>query len=245
MASEIQLSNDLVISSLGCAFHASSGTLIIADLHVGYEASLEDEGFAMPRIQTDEMITRFMMAVDRFDPTIVMVNGDLKHSFDRNLRAEWKEVDRILDVLEGTAKPVIIRGNHDNFLATMLARRDIQLKKELIIEDMKISHGHETDSPWDGVMILAHEHPALRLREATGAAVKIPCFLHDPIEHRLILPAFSPMAIGSDIIRKPDDKRMIPLLRRTGTDKYIAYGIATGELLNYKTIGELRRIGDL
>lgn len=245
MSSEIQVSHDLVLSSLGCAFHIPSGTLLIADLHVGYEACLEEEGFAIPRVQTEEMISRFQEAIDRFDPTLVIINGDLKHNFQRNLGAEWNDVEKIVGAIAQSAKPVILRGNHDNYLATILSRRGLQLRKELVLDDIKIAHGHEIESFWDGGMILAHEHPALRLRESTGASVKIPCFLYNAETNRLILPAFSPLALGSDIVRTPDNERMIPLLRQTGIDDYCVYGFAQGEILNYQTAGDLRKLGTL
>lgn len=245
MKSEIQISHDLLISSLGCAFHISSGTLLIADLHVGYEAGLEDEGFAMPRFQTDQMISRIEEAADRFDPSIVIINGDLKHSFDRNLSTERRDVERIVDTISSLAKLVVLRGNHDNFLATILARKGIEIKKSVVTFDIMIAHGHETESPWDGGMILAHEHPSVRLREATGASVKIPCFLHDEDTNRLVLPALSPLALGSDVIATPDEERMIPLLRKTGIGNYTVYGFDQGEILNYRTVAKLRSLDSL
>ena len=245
MKSDIQISRDMLISSFGCVFHIPSGTLLIADLHVGYEAGLEDEGFAMPRFQTDQMISRIEEATDRYDPSIVIINGDLKHSFDRNLGAEWRDVERIVDTISSRAKLIVLRGNHDNYLATILSRKRIELKRSIVTFDVMVSHGHETESPWDGGMILAHEHPSVRLREATGASVKIPCFLYDGDTNRLVLPAFSPMALGSDVIRTPDEERMIPLLRTTGIGNYTVFGFDQGEILNYRTVAELRALDRL
>lgn len=245
MQSELQISHDLTLSALGCAFHVPTSTLLLADLHIGYEATLENEGFSMPRFQTLEMLARLQMALERFDPTIVVVDGDLKHNFQRNLSAEWNGVERFVDEISGRVKLVVIKGNHDNYLATILSKRGIHIKKDVVIGNLKIAHGHETRSPWEGGMILAHEHPAMRLRESTGASVKIPCFLYCAESNRLVLPAFSPLALGSDVISTPDDDRMIPLLKETGIDDYAAYGFAEGEILSYRSVGKLRMIGRL
>lgn len=245
MSKEIQVSQDFVLSSLGCAFHVPTGSILIADLHIGYEAALEGDGFAMPRFQTEEMIARLNTAIDRFDPSIIIVNGDFKHNFDRNLSAEWREVEKVVDQIGGRAKLIVTRGNHDNFLATILAKKGLHLRKEVVIGNIKLVHGHESCSPWQGGMVFGHEHPAITLREKTGASVKVPCFLFDKENNRLVVPAFSPLAIGSDIISTPDDERMIPLLSKTGVDNYCAFGFSEDNILNYRTIGELRTIGNL
>jgi len=243
MQGEIRVSQDIALSSFGCAFHAPTGALLLADLHIGYEATLESEGFSMPRVQTVEMISRLHKAIDCFDPSVVIVVGDLKHNFDRNLAAEWNGVERFVDEISGRLRLSILKGNHDNFLATILSKRGIPLQKELVLGELTVAHGHETRSARGGGMILAHEHPALRIRESTGASVKVPCFLYDAETNRLILPAFSPLALGSDVIATLDSERMIPLLAETGIDRYSAYGYSENQILNYREIGKLRNIG--
>lgn len=245
MVKELRISKELVISTLGCAFHSPSGSVLLADLHIGYETVLEGEGFAMPRVQNEQMLERINAAIDRFDPDSLIIVGDFKHNFDRNLSAEWNGVEKMVEAVSKRSRMIVIRGNHDNYLANILSKRGIELKHELLLGDLKIVHGHKTTAPWDGGMVFGHEHPAITLREATGASVKIPCFLYSPDANRLVLPAFSPLALGSDIIRTPDEERMIPLLRNTGTGSYLVYGFSSDQLLNYRSISDLRRIGNL
>jgi len=243
MPNEIRISPDIALSTFGCAFHAPTGALLLADLHIGYEATLEAEGFSMPRVQTLEMISRLHKAIDSFDPSVVVVAGDLKHNFDRNLSAEWNGVERFVDEISARAKLIVLKGNHDNYLATILSKRGMQLQKSVDIGALAIAHGHETRAASRDGMVLAHEHPALLIREATGASVKIPCFLFHAETNRLVLPAFSPLALGSDVIGTPDSERMIPLLAETGIGDYSAYGYSAGGIMNYGKIGRLRDIG--
>ena len=245
MVKELRISRDFVISTLRCAFHSPTGTLLIADLHIGYETVLEGEGFAMPRIQNEQMLQRICMAIDRFDPDSLIIVGDFKHNFDRNLNAEWDGVERMIDAVSKRSRLAVVRGNHDNYLASILSRRNIKIKDEIIMGDLKVVHGHRSTEPWEGGMVFGHEHPAITLRESTGASVKIPCFLFSPGNDRLILPAFSSLALGSDIIRTSDENRMIPLLRSTGTDSYVAYGFSPDQLLSYRSISDLMRIGNI
>lgn len=242
---DVQISDNLIISSLGCAFHIPTAALLIADLHVGYEAVLEGDGFAIPRCQTDDMLRRIETAMERFDPAVVVVNGDFKHSFNRNLRDEWNDVDRVVEFITRSAKITLLRGNHDNYLAAILVKRGMQLKDSTMLDDIRVEHGHRTGEPWSGGMIFGHEHPTIRLHESTGASVKMPCFLYDRDHDRLVLPAFSSLAPGYDILRSPDSDRMIPLLAQTGIGEYVAYGFTEGAILNYRTIDELRRIRTL
>lgn len=242
MHKEIKVSPDLTLSPFGCAFHSSTGALLLADLHIGYEAALEAEGFSMPRVQTLEMISRLHKAIDAYDPSVIIVAGDLKHNFDRNLSAEWNGVERFVDEIASRAKLVVLKGNHDNFLATILSKRGMRLPKELDIGGLHIAHGHETRVA-KKCMVLAHEHPALLIKESTGASVKVPCFLYSAENERLILPAFSTLALGSDVIGTPDRERMIPLLAETGIGEYSAYGFSSGEIMNYREVRRLREIG--
>jgi len=243
MPRELRVSPDMVLSSSGCAFHSPTGALLLADLHIGYEATLETEGFSMPRVQTLEMISRILKAIEAYDPSFIVIAGDLKHNFHRNLTAEWNGVERFVDEVCSRTKLSVVRGNHDNYLSTILSKRGIGLPRSTKIGDITVSHGHETRTALPGAMVLAHEHPALKIKESTGASVKVPCFLYDSNTERLVLPAFSSLALGSDVIGTPDNERMIPLLAETGIDDYSVYGYSEGQILSYPEVGKLRKIG--
>lgn len=197
----------------------------------------------MPRVQTIEVISRILRAIDAYDPTLVVIAGDLKHNFDRNLTAEWNGVERFVDEIRSRTKLSVVRGNHDNYLSTILSKRGIDLLKSTKVGDISVAHGHETRDASSGAMVLAHEHPALRIKESTGASVKVPCFLYDPNKERLVLPAFSTLALGSDVVGTPDSERMIPLLAETGIDDYSVYGFSEGQILSYREVGKLRKMG--
>ncbi|NJE50091.1 metallophosphoesterase, partial [Thermococcus sp. 9N3] len=54
--------------------------LIIADLHLGYEESLVQEGIYLPKA-FNQMLTLLKGLVLREQPRRLIINGDLKHSF--------------------------------------------------------------------------------------------------------------------------------------------------------------------
>jgi putative SbcD/Mre11-related phosphoesterase len=170
--------------------------IVIADLHLGFEGVLYEEGFAMPRFQKSEMLKRLRRILDRYKPKRMIINGDLKHEFSRNLHQEWKEVNEVLDFLEGKVELHITRGNHDNYLKTILSKRGLPLRKKITWKGFTFAHGHE-DLEWKDLLVIGHEHPSVRLSDEIGASIKVPCFLVG--KNVIVLPAFSPLAYGTDV----------------------------------------------
>ena len=75
-------------------------SLVIGDLHIGYEESLNERGVFISRRMFDEGIdylNRVFAKVGgrRIDRIIIL--GDVKHEFGRILRQEWKEVLELID----------------------------------------------------------------------------------------------------------------------------------------------------
>jgi putative SbcD/Mre11-related phosphoesterase len=171
-------------------------TIVIADLHLGFEGVLFEEGVAIPRFQKDEMLVRLERIMRRYNPKKLVVNGDFKHEFSRNLPQEWKEVSEVLDYLEDRVELNFIRGNHDNYLLTILAKRDFKLPRKMRRKGFTFVHGHE-DIAWKGVLVIGHEHPSVKLSDEIGASIKVPCFLVS--KSVIVLPAFSPLAYGTDV----------------------------------------------
>ncbi len=174
--------------------------LVVADLHLGYEGALREQGVSLPRFQKRHILERLSNLLDRYDPRLLVVDGDFKHEFSRNLNEEWREVLDVLDFLEGRSEVMMIRGNHDNFLKTILNRKGLDLHQSFELGGFTVVHGHEPIRG-KGTLILGHEHPSMRLKDKIGAWVSLPCFVVSP--EFIILPAFSPLAYGSDILRGP------------------------------------------
>jgi hypothetical protein len=61
-------------------------TLIISDLHIGYEQALNREGIMVPRFQYKKILERLNEIINSFDIQRIVVNGDIKHEFGRITR---------------------------------------------------------------------------------------------------------------------------------------------------------------
>jgi len=72
----------------GAALLTEENVLVVADMHLGVEASLEYEGLSLPRVQTKKIADFMTKLIKAVSPSKVIVAGDLKHNFSRNLVQE-------------------------------------------------------------------------------------------------------------------------------------------------------------
>jgi hypothetical protein len=201
MKDRVALKGGIKLCSENALYIRDDEALAIADLHLGYEAALQAEHVAIPRFQLGLMKERLARLLAEFSPRTVVINGDMKHGFSGNRSQEWDEVVAVLDMLEGI-EVAAVRGNHDNFLQNMLSRRGIGIADSVALPEsgVRFVHGHKRAGEHAGLTVYAHEHPVVRMRDEVGARLTAPCFLHDHSRRILVMPAFSPLASGTDVL---------------------------------------------
>ncbi|MBI2046939.1 metallophosphoesterase [Candidatus Pacearchaeota archaeon] len=183
---------------------AKEKILAVADLHIGYEQALNEQGILAPREMFKE-IEKEIKGLLKLKPKIIVINGDLKHEFGRISRQEWKDVSNILDFLKKHAKKIIlIKGNHDTILKPISRQRGIDARNFYIKKDVCFIHGHkmfaECLDKKIKTLIMGHRHPAIILRDkAKSESYK--CFLAGRWKGKrvIIMPSFFPLVEGSDI----------------------------------------------
>ncbi|NPA74493.1 MAG: metallophosphoesterase [Euryarchaeota archaeon] len=214
-----EISRDgLTLTKYGMLFIEDYETAVIADLHIGYEDVMSSKGIFLPRIQKRFLIERLEVIIDKYQPRQLIINGDFKHEFSRNMRQEWDEIEEVLDFLSTRVDVVVVRGNHDNFLKTILGRRGLTLYDKYTIGRYTMVHGHR-EHEVRPITIIGHEHPSISLRDELSATVKVPCFLYSP--DLIVLPAMSIYASGTDITK---NEFISPILQKNKRDFEI-YGI--------------------
>lgn len=241
----MNVENDVVLDPRGAAFYPSEGVLAVSDLHVGYEASLRERGTAVPRHELDALLPVLDALLDAHRPDVVVVTGDVKHSFERRLLDEARGVREVWRRLTARARVVLVEGNHDRMLRALLPDADVVPSYRA--GRRVFAHGHSragvAASARDD-LVLGHEHPALALRDAVGATVRTRAFLHRARTTRrgsvLVLPALAPWAAGYDVLRP--GKFLGPLLARHDRGRYRALALAGDAVLDF---GEIRRLSAL
>ena len=227
------------ITSDLCLWLEHDSTIVIADLHIGLESALEADGVHIPRIQTESMKESLMRIMDRYQPQRVIILGDLKHEFSRNVGQELAEVTSVLSLLKQTAEVSVAKGNHDNYLPAIAFRLGIEVQDRFRIGGICMMHGHlGTD---DRPLVIGHEHPSIRVFDEVGAYLKLPCFLHLEKERILVLPAFSPLASGTDFTMKIEEKAMSPVLADADIASAKVYACTEIGLMPLGALGGLGR----
>jgi hypothetical protein len=130
----------------------------------------------------------------------LVVAGDIKHEFSRNLGQEMKDVRKVLDYLNDRTEVVLVKGNHDNYLENIVSRIEMPVVERYVQRGVTIVHGHSACA--DRPLVMGHEHPSIKLVDRIGAYLKLPCFIHLREEGIVVLPAFSPTDCLSPILRE-------------------------------------------
>lgn len=206
-------------------------SIIIADLHIGYEESMAKEGVYLPKAFR-QMVDSVVALLKEERPKRLIINGDLKHSFIP-LKREKLELraffERTLPLVE---EVVVVRGNHDVGIG-WIRELGVEVVDELEVGGWKIVHGHKLVE--GERFIIGHEHPAIRLRDEVGALIKVPIFLVG--ETLIVLPAFSPWAYGNDILREI----VSPFLKDASLFNLKVFVPLDKELLDFGKLGDLIR----
>lgn len=200
----------------------SIDSIVIAELHLGYEAAMAEQGLFLPKVQlkTEQKMLERMLETQKAKR--VIVNGDFKHEFTRGGYRENMEIEDMLDFLgERFEEVTLVKGNHDNFLIYPARRYGAELFEELEVGSYYFHHGHRVPRNFEEIaaenIVIAHEHPALAIYDEIGAKEKMPCFLFGKTRDDrdlLVLPAFSPLSQGSEVNILPVGELLSPLLKK-------------------------------
>lgn len=234
-----RLSDRFRIFPGGAALITPEDVLVVADLHLGCEAALEEDGVSLPRVQTGKIQSYMRDLVDDVSPSKLIVAGDLKHNFSRNLAQEWDDVVRFVRGLEDSVDLLVVKGNHDNYLGSILRARDVPFVKGASVSGVRVLHGHEGVS--DGhPTIIGHIHPSIAVGERRGTRVKDSCFLFSEEHQMLVLPALSIVAGGVDVLAEERLGDMSPLLSGFDTGSFSPIAFSGRRPLRFPKIDEMR-----
>src|SRR3989344_522917 len=184
-------------------------TLVISDLHLGYDKDLQAKGILVPPFQFKEIKEKLEKIFEKCgELNYIVVNGDLKHEFGRISSQEWKEILELIDFLSGNCeKIVIVKGNHDIILDRITNKRKVQFEKTgFAIGEFYITHGHiipeNKKIKKAKTIVIGNEHPAVSLTDGI-ISEKYKCFLKGSWKRKnlVVQPSFCLMTEGTDILR--------------------------------------------
>jgi DNA ligase-associated metallophosphoesterase len=170
-----------------CLFWEGKKALIVSDLHFGKTGHFRREGIPIPTDIYKEDLQRLWHQIQYFQPTTVIIVGDLFHSRS-NLEHRWFKKWR--QDLPRVDMHLVI-GNHDILKPSDYSDMDLMVhQQELTIDDISFVHDLQPHHiKKDHYYISGHIHPGIRLAGMGKQALRFPCFYFT--SQFAVLPAFS------------------------------------------------------
>lgn len=179
-------------------------TIVIGDVHIGGESELG--GVDVNKVSEKETLAeleRVFTHVGKIDKIVLL--GDLKHEFSRLTDGERYGIVNLIDYLEKKSKEIIIvKGNHDNYLLSLLGKRAIKIVDYYIDGKYAFLHGdRDFIEIWaDRIeyLVMGHMHPAISLNEFAKVE-RYKCFLVGELRKKkvIIVPSFVNNREGIDV----------------------------------------------
>ena len=180
-------------------------TLIISDIHIGYEEALNKQGLLIPRLQFKETLQKLSF-LKKYNK--IIINGDLKHEFGNISETEWRQTLKLIDLFSKHSKEIIlIKGNHDTIIGPIARKVGLSTKDYFKIENIYITHGDEipknNDFKNSKIIIIGHEHPAISISSKQRREI-YKCFLKGRYRNKMliVMPSFNLVTEGTDILKE-------------------------------------------
>jgi DNA ligase-associated metallophosphoesterase len=205
---------DVVLLPGRAALLPASGTLLVADLHLGKAATFRRAGIPVPEGSSRRDLARLGDLVARHAVRRVLILGDLFHA-----RSGWGE--RVQEEFAATrarfasTAVVLVLGNHDRPLGALPPALGIDAVLPALAEPpFHFVHEPATASAAgrDLLTIGGHLHPTVALRSPSGDRLADRCFV--AAASTLVLPAFGSFTGGHRIA--PADGMRIWIARDDG-----------------------------
>ncbi len=150
-------------------------TMVIADLHIGWEMALSQKGIYVPT-QMPKLLQTLKKLLSIYKPSKLLILGDVKYTVVTADIGEWHDIPDFFDELRKQIKEIcIIRGNHDGNLEALLPERiRILPATGTILGEVGVFHGHRWPSPSllrCKTILMGHVHPIVVFRDPAGFRV--------------------------------------------------------------------------
>ncbi len=222
---EVEVEKNVYFSDLYCIYLSDISAAVISDLHLGFEEEMNLNGLFLPKLQRNHVESMVERIIERYNPLKIIINGDFKQEFSKNLPQEWDDVIHFIDRFAGRTELVFVRGNHDNYLQAILSKRGIVELDFYEDSNYFIYHGDRNLSTRK-FTILGHEHPSVVLRDKVGGVYKVPAYVYSENCHLAITPAMSFFSSGTDVCQSLlSDEHFTPVLKTLKDKKFRIYGI--------------------
>jgi putative SbcD/Mre11-related phosphoesterase len=166
-----------LLSPFPAALVKSQGlrTVVVTDLHIGWEVALSKEGIHVPS-QTPKLLKKLVDVVSEYKADRLLILGDVKHTVATAKTPEWRDVPEFFTALGRRVNEILlVRGNHDGNIEPLLPENvKILPSTGVVIDDVGFFHGHRWPSPillGCRTLAMGHVHPIVVFRDPAGFRV--------------------------------------------------------------------------
>jgi putative SbcD/Mre11-related phosphoesterase len=147
-------------------------TLIVTDLHLGWEINLIRKGVHLPS-QMPKIRKTLLQLIKATKPDALVILGDVKHTIAKAESGEWHDIPEFFEAIMAKVDDIrVVRGNHDGNLEPLLPLRvELHSSTGITLNETGLFHGHtwparkllECDT-----LVMGHVHPTVMFRDYLG-----------------------------------------------------------------------------
>jgi len=146
-------------------------SLVITDLHLGFENALSLNNVFLGKNKTVTEITKEIeLIIDKTKPDSLILLGDVKSGINSITKTEWETVPVFFENITKLIDIILVPGNHDANIEKLIPN-EITLagSKGIIIDDILLTHGHTMPTEnfsQINTIVMGHIHPVFFEKES-------------------------------------------------------------------------------
>jgi putative SbcD/Mre11-related phosphoesterase len=186
--------------------------LVIADLHIGWEIALAQEGIHVPS-QTLKILNKLLRLIDLCKPRELLFLGDVKHTIAKVELEEWQDIPNFFETLLKKVSDIkVILGNHDGNLEPLLPETVKLLPSTgIAIGDAGFFHGNAWPAPellTCHSLVMGHVHPTVAFSDPIGFRITAQVWVKAKLNDELLAKAFL-KSLGVQVETNVDTVRLL------------------------------------
>jgi len=179
--------------------------LLVADLHLGKDASFRAAGMGVPSSSTDATLQSVSEMIQGAEVQELYILGDLFHARSSLSLHATQSFEAFCRHHAGVAI-VLIRGNHDRAVGQLPKRWPMTvIPDQLEVDGVRMTHHPGPCTEDAELLVCGHLHPAYELQTRSESTGKQPAFWWDSRRRCLVLPAVGQFTGTAKVTARPGD----------------------------------------
>ena len=146
-------------------------SLVITDLHLGFESNLSLNNIFLGKNKTVAEITKEIeKIIKKTKPDSLVLLGDIKSGIKSITKTEWETVPIFFESITKLIDIILVPGNHDANIEKLIPNGiTLASSKGIIIDDILLTHGHTMPSEnfsQVNAIVMGHVHPVFFQKES-------------------------------------------------------------------------------